>query len=118
MARADLTLCAGDSAPECWKRAHPSIRRQWRKAFPGVRRGFWGDSASGGSVLGLIGDECFVCGGIHQRFQFRGIGKAHLDEPSGAVGIGIYFFRSVMKVAVGLDDFSGNWRINVADGFY
>src|SRR5258708_20567642 len=118
MARADLTLCAGDSVRECWKRAHRSIQRQWRKAFPGARRGFWGDSASGGSVLGLIGDERFVSGGIHQRFQFRGIGKAHLDEPSGVVGIGIYFFWHVMKVAVGLNDFSGNRRINVLYRFY
>src|SRR5712692_12130635 len=115
MAPAALMPGAADSAPECWKRAHRWTRRRWRKAFPGARRGFWGDSASGRSILGLIGDECFVRGGIHQRFELRRIGETHLHEPGGTVRIGIDLLRRFLQIAVGLDHFTGDRSINVTD---
>src|SRR6266852_7285756 len=118
MALAVSTLRAADSAPGYWRKVHQSNWRQWRKAFPGARLGFLGDSASGGSVLSLIGDERFVRSGIHQRLEFRRIGEAHLHQPSGSVRVGIDLLRRVLQLAVGFDHFTGDWSVNVADSFY
>src|ERR1700724_269955 len=111
MGRAASTLRAGENAPECWKKARRSIQRRWRKAFPGARLGFWGDSASGGSFLALVGDERFVRGSIHQRLQFSGIREAHFDEPGGAMRVRIDFFRRVLQVGVSFDHLAGNRSI-------